>query len=117
MIFWQCVKKCGACCNLDPVDRPDLENYLTLEEMTHYFNLVGKEGWCINFDHKTRECQIYQQRPDFCRVTPQTFKKMYKLKEAEFNDFAIKCCQQQIIGVYGKNSVEIKFYNKLNLKT
>ncbi|MEO0521169.1 MAG: YkgJ family cysteine cluster protein, partial [Cyanobacteria bacterium P01_A01_bin.116] len=23
MATWQCVKNCGACCQLDPADRPD----------------------------------------------------------------------------------------------
>ncbi|XLQ10860.1 MAG: YkgJ family cysteine cluster protein [cyanobacterium endosymbiont of Epithemia adnata isolate EadnSB Bon19] len=113
MATWQCVIGCGACCNLDPVDRPDLEDYLTPKEITHYFSLVGKEGWCINFNHNTRKCRIYQTRPDFCRVTPQTFETMYKVEKVQFNDFAIKCCQQQIAGIYGENSFEIKHYNQL----
>lgn len=113
MATWQCVTGCGACCNLDPVDRPDLEDYLTPEEITHYFSLVGKGGWCINFNHNTRKCRIYQNRPDFCRVTPKTFETMYKVEKVEFNDFAIKCCQQQITGIYGKNSLEMKHYNQL----
>jgi len=24
MTTWQCVKQCGACCHLDPAERPDL---------------------------------------------------------------------------------------------
>jgi uncharacterized protein len=113
MATWQCVTGCGACCNLDPVDRPDLEDYLTPEEITHYFSLVGKGGWCINFNHNTRKCRIYQNRPDFCRVTPKTFETMYKVEKVQFNDFAIKCCQQQIAGIYGQNSLEMKHYNQL----
>jgi Fe-S-cluster containining protein len=113
MATWQCVTGCGACCNLDPVDRPDLEDYLTPEEISHYFSLVGKRGWCINFNHNTRKCRIYQTRPDFCRVTPKTFETMYKVKKVQFNDFAIKCCQQQIAGIYGENSFEMKHYKQL----
>ncbi|WP_267383521.1 YkgJ family cysteine cluster protein [Cyanobacterium sp. uoEpiScrs1] len=112
MTIWQCVMGCGACCNLDPTDRPDLENYLTIEELTHYHNLVGKGGWCINFNHDTRKCRIYKERPNFCRVTPKIFEKMYKIKESEFNGFAIECCQQQIAGIYGENSLEMKHYNQ-----
>ncbi|WGT67565.1 YkgJ family cysteine cluster protein [cyanobacterium endosymbiont of Epithemia clementina EcSB] len=112
MATWQCVTECGACCNLDPVDYPNLEDYLTLDEITHYFSLVGKGRWCINFDHDTRKCRIYQKRPDFCRVTPHTFEKMYKIERTEFNDFAIECCQQQIAGVYGENSLEMEHYKQ-----
>ena len=112
MATWQCVTGCGACCNLDPDDRPDLEDYLTPDEVTHYLSLVGEERWCINFTHNTRQCNVYKQRPDFCRVTPRTFKKMYRIKSKEFNDFAIKCCQQQITGVYGENSLEMEHYNQ-----
>ncbi len=100
-----------ACCNLDPSDRPDLEDYLTPEELDHYLSLVGKDGWCINFDHETRKCLIYEQRPRFCRVQPDTFQAMYDIDPCEFNDFAIECCRQQIEGVYGGKSTEMKHYN------
>ncbi len=112
MATWQCVTGCGACCNLDPSDRPDLADYLTPEELDHYLSLVGEGGWCINFDHDTRKCRIYEQRPRFCRVTPQTFEQMYGVERAEFNNFAIECCQQQIAGVHGENSTEMEHYNR-----
>ncbi|MFO0175111.1 MAG: YkgJ family cysteine cluster protein, partial [Aphanizomenon sp.] len=25
MATWQCISQCGACCNLTPADRPDIE--------------------------------------------------------------------------------------------
>ncbi len=109
---WKCVEGCGACCNLDPSDRPDLEDYLTPEELDHYFSLVGEEGWCINFDHETRKCLIYEQRPRFCRVQPDNFQQMYDIDPSEFNDFAIECCRQQIEGVYGGKSTEMEDYNR-----
>ncbi len=111
MAIWQCVQGCGACCHLDPSDRPDLTDYLTSEELTHYLSLVGEGRWCINFDQATCKCRIYEQRPSFCRVTPETFGKMYGVEKGEFNDFAIECCQQQIAGVYGENSPEMEHYN------
>lgn len=110
---WQCVNNCGACCHLDPQERPDLATYLTPEELELYLSMVGKDGWCINFDHHTRKCLIYEQRPRFCRVQPDIFKDMYDVAEAEFNNFAIACCHQQIIGVYGKNSRELKHYDRV----
>ncbi|MEM8777674.1 MAG: YkgJ family cysteine cluster protein [Cyanobacteria bacterium P01_G01_bin.49] len=109
---WQCVKGCGACCQLDPSDRPDLEKYLTKEELSQYLSLVGEDGWCINFDHQTRKCQIYEQRPRFCRVQPDIFEQMYDIETSKFNHFAIKCCRQQIEGVYGERSEEMEQYNR-----
>ena len=109
---WKCVAGCGACCNLDPSDRPDLEDYLTPEELENYLSLVGKDGWCINFDHETRKCLIYEQRPRFCRVQPDIFQQMYDVDPKEFNEFAIECCRQQIEGVYGEKSTEMEHYNE-----
>lgn len=107
---WQCVNNCGACCNLAPEDRPDLEEYLTTEELTLYMSMVGEDGWCINFDHETRKCQIYEQRPRFCRVKPDTFQDMYQIPADDFNNFAIACCHQQIAGIYGEDSEEFLHY-------
>ncbi len=110
--IWKCVGACGACCNLDPSDRPDLEDYLTPDELEHYLSLVGENGWCIHFDHESRKCLIYEQRPRFCRVQPNTFQEMYDIDPPDFNEFAIDCCRQQIEGVYGKPSVEMEDYNR-----
>jgi hypothetical protein len=112
MANWLCVKNCGACCHLDPTDRPELEDYLSPDELTLYLSMVGEEGWCINFDHDTRKCRIYEQRPRFCRVQPDTFKVMYGVNADEFNDFAIDCCRQQIEGIYGRKSSEMEHYNQ-----
>ena len=109
---WQCVSGCGACCNLTPEDRPDLEEYLSEEELAIYMSMVGEDGWCINYDRNNRVCQIYEQRPRFCRVKPDNFADMYGVEQSEFNDFAIACCQQQIKGVYGLDSDELKQYNE-----
>ncbi|BAZ43574.1 hypothetical protein NIES4102_05750 [Chondrocystis sp. NIES-4102] len=109
---WQCVKNCGACCNLTPEDRPDLAEYLSDQELEQYMGMVGEDGWCINYDRDTRKCLIYSQRPNFCRVQADNFNKMYGVVAAEFNEFAIACCQQQIIGVYGEDSEELSRYNQ-----
>ena len=47
---WCCVENCGACCNLEPSDRPYLDEYLNREQLQEYLSLVGKDGWCINFE-------------------------------------------------------------------
>jgi len=109
---WQCVSGCGACCNLAPEERPDLDEYLSETELETYMNMVGADGWCINYDHEARKCQIYTERPRFCRVQPDTFESMFGIEPAEFNDFAIACCHQQIGGVYGESSPELERYNR-----
>ena len=109
---WRCVENCGACCHLDPQDRPDLADYLSAEELELYLSMVGEDGWCVNFDRQTRKCTIYEQRPRFCRVQPDIFQDMYEIAIIEFNDFAIACCRQQITGVYGEDSPEIDRYNQ-----
>lgn len=107
MATWLCVKQCGACCHLDPNERPDLEEYLSPEELALYLSLVGEGGWCMHFDQANRECRIYDQRPRFCRVEADVFQEMYGVEPSELNDFAIDCCRQQIEGVYGDRSLEM----------
>jgi Fe-S-cluster containining protein len=104
MAHWTCISGCGACCHLDPSDRPDLDQYLTPAELEHYLSLVGEHGWCIHYDAEHRRCQIYDTRPDFCRVQADTFGRMFGITPDELNEFAIECCQQQIEGVYGPQS-------------
>ena len=109
---WQCVSGCGACCNLSPEERPDLDEYLSESELATYLSMVGEDGWCINYDRNSRQCQIYSERPRFCRVQPDTFESMFGVEPAEFNDFAIACCQEQITEVYGAQSTEMKRYEQ-----
>ena len=104
---WQCVTGCGACCNLAPEERPDLAEYLSESELATYMSMVGEDGWCVNYDRDRRQCQIYTERPRFCRVQPDTFESMFGVEPEEFNDFAIACCQDQIAGVYGAQSDEL----------
>ena len=118
MATWQCVKNCGACCQLDPADRPDLSEYLSESELALYMSLVGDDGWCINYDKVQRECRIYEQRPNFCRVEPETFQKLYNIDPADLNDFAIECCEQQITGIYGNRSAEMdRFYAAVGIES
>lgn len=117
MATWRCVKQCGACCNLDPGDRPDLETYLSPEQLSLYMSMVGDDGWCVHYDKMNRDCTIYDERPAFCRVAPDTFGVMYGIEPEELNDFAIDCCRQQIDGVYGDRSLEsIRFEQAIGLE-
>ncbi len=113
MSTWQCVTNCGACCNLEPSDRPDLDKYLSAADLEIYMSLVGDDGWCVNYEQATRRCSIYENRPSFCRVTPKNFEQMYGVENQEFNEFAIACCCEQITGVYGFQSQEIERYLKI----
>ncbi len=116
MATWQCVKNCGACCELTPADRPDLSEYLTPDELATYMSLVGEDGWCINYDKIKRECTIYEERPNFCRVEANTFETLYHVDPKDLNEFAIECCEQQISGIYGNKSAEMdRFYDAIGL--
>lgn len=112
MATWRCVKHCGACCHLDPTDRPELAEYLSPAELDLYFSLVGPDGWCIHFDHGERECRIYAERPRFCRVQAEVFEDLYGVAPEELDEFAISCCQQQIEGVYGAPSSEMEQFEQ-----
>ena len=118
MATWQCVENCGACCQLDPADRPDLSDYLSESELALYISMVGEDGWCINYDKANRKCTIYNERPNFCRVQPDTFQKLYNIAPADLNDFAIECCEQQITGIYGNRSEEMdRFYEAVGIES
>ena len=112
MANWQCIQGCGACCHLDPSDRPDLADYLTPAELAHYLSLVGDDGWCIHYDREHRQCTIYETRPDFCRVQTDTFSRMFGIAADELDEFAIACCEQQIAGVYGNQSAELERFTR-----
>ncbi|PNW40961.1 UNVERIFIED_CONTAM: Fe-S cluster protein [Euhalothece sp. KZN 001] len=110
MTNWSCMKNCGACCYLNPSERPELDDYLSPEELEQYYGLVGGDGWCINYEKETRTCGIYEQRPSFCRVTPENFKRMFEVENQEFDEFAIACCCEHIASMYGEESEEMIRY-------
>lgn len=110
MPTWQCIENCGACCYLEPGDRPDLADYLTPEQLKQYLALVGADGWCIHFDKNTRQCAIYDTRPRFCRVLPETFQEMFDIPATELQQFAIDCCVEHIEDIYGNASPEMERY-------
>ncbi len=107
MKTWQCIRGCGACCYLDPSERPDLEEYLSPEELQQYFSMVGHDGWCVNYDRVGKTCRIYPDRPRFCRVEPESFGEMFGIEPEELNEFAIECCREHISDIYGDNSWEM----------
>lgn len=105
---WACVSNCGACCKLGPMEeRPDLQTYLTPEELETYVSMVGADSWCVNYDKEQRMCKIYDSRPEFCRVEPAKFKKMFDVEQEDLNDFCRFCCEEQITDSYGEDSPEM----------
>ena len=106
MANWCCIQQCGACCHLDPAERPEVQTYLSAREWDLYQSMVGPDGWCIHFDPATRQCQIYPERPQFCRVTSEVFKRLYGIETEDLNEFAIACCLEQITALYGDHSWE-----------
>ena len=102
---WACIKDCGACCKLGPIDsRPDLADYLTEEELTLYKSMIGEDDFCTHFDQKAKMCTIYDQRPSFCVVKPEKMKVMFDIDQEEINDFCAFCCREQIGDHYGEDS-------------
>jgi uncharacterized protein len=112
MATWRCVQHCGACCYLEPTERPDLEGFLSPEEVEQYLSLVGEDGWCINYDHTSRQCRIYTERPRFCRVEPDVFRDMFAIEPEELSDFAIACCREHIEDLYGEISEEMQRFEQ-----
>jgi len=112
---WACVKNCGACCKLGPLDsRPDLDSYLNAEELELYKSMIGDDDWCINFDKNSRLCKIYESRPNFCQVDPDRYKKMFSIELEDFSDFCTFCCREQIEDVYGMDSKEMSLFETVN---
>ncbi|MEO0853917.1 MAG: YkgJ family cysteine cluster protein [Cyanobacteria bacterium J06648_11] len=105
---WHCVRGCGACCYLQPSDREELETYLTPEELETYLGMVGADGWCVHYDKRDRVCGIYSDRPDFCRVSPRTFGRMFGIEPTDLPEFATSCCKEHITDIYGADSAEMQ---------
>lgn len=110
---WHCQERCGACCYLQPSERPDLATYLTPEELTQYLAMVDADGWCRHYDRASRRCTIYAERPEFCRVSPAGFQRLYGIAPEEFEEFAVNCCFEQIADVFGSQSPEFARYGRV----
>eukprot|EP00741_Cyanophora_paradoxa_P025590 tig00000383_g24694.t1 len=104
---WKCVEGCGACCDLTPEDRPDLDKYLSPDELRTYMEMVGEDGWCKHYDREKRSCTVYDTRPAFCRVTLEGMRDRYGVPEHKADKFACSCCKLQIGAVYGYDSEEM----------
>ncbi len=76
--------KCGVCCTetemlLSQKDITRLEkkgfskNHFVHYDNQGYAQLKNREGYCIFYDHKNRQCSVYADRPSGCRVYPVIF--------------------------------------------
>jgi len=107
---WSCVRHCGACCRLAPEERPEALDVLSEDQRRLYLEMAGPDGWCRHYDTGGRRCRIYDERPDFCRVS--NLASLFDVPEVEAEDFAIACCRQQIRSVYGGRSLELRKFNR-----
>ena len=99
---WTCIKHCGACCRLAPDERADALAALSDDQQTTYLAMVGADGWCIHYDTGSQRCRIYDERPDFCRVSE--LGRLFEVPADALDGFAITCCNQQIRSTYGGRS-------------
>ena len=72
---------CGVCCTetemlLSEKDITHLEkkgfskNYFVKYDKQGYAQLKNREGYCVFYNPKKRQCNIYADRPSGCRVYP-----------------------------------------------
>ena len=109
---WGCVAKCGACCYLEPSERPMLDEWLDQDERAHYQTLVGSDGWCVHFDKVTRRCGIYETRPGFCRVDADKWQRELNIEPTELSGVARHACREWIGDVYGTTSEEMTRFDE-----
>lgn len=107
---WQCIQQCGACCHLSPEQRPEALAALSEAQRHQYLAMVGDDGWCIHYDSGGRRCRIYNDRPDFCRVSE--LGELFEVDSDSLDAFAIQCCRQQIRSRYGGRSMVMRRFNR-----
>ncbi|EOY07656.1 PREDICTED: uncharacterized protein LOC18597852 [Theobroma cacao] len=112
--LWRCVENCGACCKLakGPAFATPEEIFSDPSDIELYRSLIGPDGWCIHYEKATRTCSIYSERPYFCRVEPDIFKKLYGIENKKFNKEACSCCRDTIKAIYGPHSKELDNFNR-----
>ncbi len=107
---WCCISGCGACCRLDPAQRPEALAALSPSQRQAYLALVAADGWCIHYDSGGRRCRIYEHRPDFCQVA--NLMALFGAAGDHAETLAIQCCSQQIRSEYGGRSTVMKRFQR-----
>lgn len=99
---WSCMEGCGACCFLGDFDYEVIQDLLkSPDDVEKYLSMLAPDGWCKFYNKESRRCTVYEARPRFCRVDIDVFSSLYGVTtSAEFNSFAIECCNEHIAGVY-----------------
>lgn len=46
--------------------------------------MIGPDDWCIHFDKENRQCKVYEDRPQFCKVDKKSYKKMFDVEPEDF---------------------------------
>lgn len=113
---WKCASGCGACCKLDKgPDFPTPDEIFAdhPDDLQLYRSMIGADGWCINYDKATRTCNIYQDRPSFCRVEPKVFDEFFGVPRSSFDREACSACLDNIKMVYGDDSAELSNFKRV----
>ncbi|TVU46947.1 hypothetical protein EJB05_06521 [Eragrostis curvula] len=116
LVRWKCATGCGACCKLDKGPDFPTPDEIFADHPDHlevYKSMIGEDGWCINYDKPTRTCNIYQDRPFFCRVEPKVFDEFFGVARNRFDREACSACVDNIKMVYGEESTELKNFKRV----
>lgn len=116
LVRWKCASGCGACCKLDKgPDFPTPDEIFAdhQDDLQLYRSMIGSDGWCINYDKATRTCNIYQDRPSFCRVEPKVFDEFFGVPHSRFDREACSACVDNIKMVYGDDSAELSNFKRV----
>uniref|UniRef100_A0ACD5XQ93 Uncharacterized protein n=1 Tax=Avena sativa TaxID=4498 RepID=A0ACD5XQ93_AVESA len=116
VVKWRCATGCGACCKLDkgpefPTPDEVFSDYP--DQLQLYKSMIGPDGWCNNYDKTNRTCNIYEDRPFFCRVEPKVFDEFFGVPRSKFDREACSACVDNIKMVYGQDSVELGNFKRV----
>ena len=90
------------------LEREDLSNILTEEDIDLINSMANKDGWCKYLDKSNSKCMIYDSRPHFCRVNE--FSTSFKGYLKNGDKFLIECCTQHISSIYGNKSKQMRAF-------
>lgn len=74
---FECLASCGECCGMIPLDKDVFAKYRDRCQVDPIKIHLGadneifpetKDGWCVFLDRLTKQCAIYDDRPEVCRL-------------------------------------------------
>ncbi|CAM0873564.1 unnamed protein product [Alopecurus aequalis] len=116
VVKWRCATGCGACCKLDKGPEFPTADEIFADYPDHlqlYKSMIGPDRWCNNYDKSNRTCNIYQDRPFFCRVEPKVFYEFFGVPRSKFDKEACSACVDNIKMVYGQDSAELGNFKRV----